>query len=797
MKVWRLHRLLVVSTLLLLSLSVTAQFPQSEPQGAVFRPSFDTAQSSANRPFVGLEACTSTATTICLGDNRFAVSATWRTTNGQTGSAQATRLTSDTGYFSFFNASNVEAVVKVLNSCSFNSRFWVFAAGLTDVNVVLTVRDTVTGTVKTYTNPLGTAFQPIQDTSAFATCSAGGTSFVSGNTTQVGSQNIGASGGTMTLAAPGTALDGAKITFPTGALSANASVKVSLNRGTVTPVAGTFSGAAVDLNITGASTTFSQPVSITLRNTGPANTVPVPYFVDSGGKLRPGQLIAVDRQAGTFTFQTFHASLYTWLFGSTAAPIDPVSTAFTPANDGFQVVNYGSTVRREGECFGMTAFALWYFLNQRSLGAFYPRYMTVVGTDSSSQPLRGQNVIATRAFTSIAQKWTSYTPEVVRQQRLTAADRFGSIRNAIANTAAPVLIYLYHSDGSADAHSVLAYAIDATGKISIYDPNVPNTVKTAQYSTASSSFSPYCNDKCYDGIVYNGDGSLILNEPYSNILADAQNNFNNSGGATIDINSHTNGQAVTSRFATLAGVVHSGQVLVTRLTVLVNSAEYSSEVSTSGAYSIPVALVDGVNYIHFRTEGKDANSNLRTTSNNYDTQDFTLRAVVPSSVILMTLTWDKDDTDLDTYVIDPNGDYSAYYHKLTADGGELDRDVISGYGPEHWTLTNTDTIRYGQPYKFRVHYYSDHGNGPTNYTVTIELYNGTARQTTYSYSGALSAHSTGNDGPVDIGADWANIATIIPTQSSSVAPVVQTAPDGSMIITVPMPSPQERQKLKQ
>jgi hypothetical protein len=41
---------------------------------------------------------------------------------------------------------------------------------LTNVNVVLTVRDTKNGAVKTYTNPQGVAFQPVQDTAAFATC---------------------------------------------------------------------------------------------------------------------------------------------------------------------------------------------------------------------------------------------------------------------------------------------------------------------------------------------------------------------------------------------------------------------------------------------------------------------------------------------------------------------------------------------------------------------------------------------------------------------------------------------------
>jgi hypothetical protein len=38
---------------------------------------------------------------------------------------------------------------------------------LTNVSVTLTVTDTVTGAVRTYTNPQGTAFAPIQDTNAF------------------------------------------------------------------------------------------------------------------------------------------------------------------------------------------------------------------------------------------------------------------------------------------------------------------------------------------------------------------------------------------------------------------------------------------------------------------------------------------------------------------------------------------------------------------------------------------------------------------------------------------------------
>jgi len=115
-------------------------------------------------------ACTANATTLCLKQGRFKVQAQWTTGDGRTGTGQAIALTGDTGYFWFFSSSNVEVVVKILDGCSFDSSFWVFAGGLTDVNVVTTVTDTQTGVVKVYTNPKDTPFQPIQDTSAFATC---------------------------------------------------------------------------------------------------------------------------------------------------------------------------------------------------------------------------------------------------------------------------------------------------------------------------------------------------------------------------------------------------------------------------------------------------------------------------------------------------------------------------------------------------------------------------------------------------------------------------------------------------
>ncbi len=113
--------------------------------------------------------CVADPTTLCLNGGRFRVRVTWTRTGGSTGPGMGVPLTGDSGYFWFFNAANLELVVKVLDACALSpGRFWVFAGGLTNVGVVLTVEDRQTGAVRTYTNTQGTAFAPLQDTAAFS-----------------------------------------------------------------------------------------------------------------------------------------------------------------------------------------------------------------------------------------------------------------------------------------------------------------------------------------------------------------------------------------------------------------------------------------------------------------------------------------------------------------------------------------------------------------------------------------------------------------------------------------------------
>lgn len=120
---------------------------------------------------VQLEGCVQDASTLCLNDDRFSIEVRWTDFAGKTGPAQRVPFGSDdSGLLWFFNGDNWEMLVKVLDACGVNDRFWVFAAATTNVEYTLTVTDTQTGATRSYGNELGRASPAIADTDAFAIC---------------------------------------------------------------------------------------------------------------------------------------------------------------------------------------------------------------------------------------------------------------------------------------------------------------------------------------------------------------------------------------------------------------------------------------------------------------------------------------------------------------------------------------------------------------------------------------------------------------------------------------------------
>jgi len=100
-----------------------------------------------------------------LGD--FEVYVNWiDPATGQTRQATGTALSGDSAYFWFFDAANIELIVKVLDGRLVNGHRWVFYGALTDVEYTITVIDQISGASKSYHNPRGRMASQA-DTSAF------------------------------------------------------------------------------------------------------------------------------------------------------------------------------------------------------------------------------------------------------------------------------------------------------------------------------------------------------------------------------------------------------------------------------------------------------------------------------------------------------------------------------------------------------------------------------------------------------------------------------------------------------
>ena len=118
--------------------------------------------------------CAPNATTLCIdgapGDGRFSVRVAYDTVlgGGLSGEALATPLValgaSAGGLFTFFDPTNPELVVKIIDGCFLTDHFWVYSSAGTNAGFAITIEDLqLGGPPKVYVNPDLTPAFPVQD----------------------------------------------------------------------------------------------------------------------------------------------------------------------------------------------------------------------------------------------------------------------------------------------------------------------------------------------------------------------------------------------------------------------------------------------------------------------------------------------------------------------------------------------------------------------------------------------------------------------------------------------------------
>ncbi len=93
----------------------------------------------------------------------------------------------------------------------------------------------------------------------------------------------------------------------------------------------------------------------------------------------------------------------------------------------------------------------------------------------------------------------------------------------------------------------------------------------------------------------------------------------------------------------------------------------------------------------------ELNAIIATADAQVDTSRFDARLLRNLPVDLrVALSWDADNTDIDLWVTDPNGEKAYYGNRISYQGGRMSQDYTGGYGPE------TFSLKQAKPGKYKV-----------------------------------------------------------------------------------------------
>ncbi len=100
----------------------------------------------------------------------------------------------------------------------------------------------------------------------------------------------------------------------------------------------------------------------------------------------------------------------------------------------------------------------------------------------------------------------------------------------------------------------------------------------------------------------------------------------------------------------------------------------------------------------------EMNAVIATAPKTLDTSKMDKRLLKNLPLSLRTvLSWDADNTDIDLWVTDPDGEKAYYGHRLTYQGGRMSRDFTGGYGPEEFSLKDAKPGKYTIEAQFYGH----------------------------------------------------------------------------------------------
>jgi uncharacterized protein YfaP (DUF2135 family) len=138
-------------------------------------------------------------------------------------------------------------------------------------------------------------------------------------------------------------------------------------------------------------------------------------------------------------------------------------------------------------------------------------------------------------------------------------------------------------------------------------------------------------------------------------------------------------------------------------TLIVNGVPMPIELDDKGGFARPYTFGRNSNSVEVRSPDGKARARSQFVESYGGKTQARLRVV---------LSWDSPGTDIDLHVVAPDGQHAWYGERVMKNGGAIDVDVTTGYGPEIFSSAAPDK----GVYHVYVNYY---GSGERTGTVTI------------------------------------------------------------------------------
>ena len=310
-------------------------------------------------------------------------------------------------------------------------------------------------------------------------------------------------GGTATVSAAGSAVDGLTLEVPAGAYPSSTTVKISYAEITAHDFGPHFHPVTPLISIENGGAFADRPMRLRIPLPDLGGAFPLAFYYDrAAGTLEP--IAPVGRSDTWIDVAVRHFSEIV----VSAEQIDLLRqgggfhTLFDPKVNGWPFVNYGSWAEPGGICAGMSIGAAFFYRDfggSPLLSSFFDNEQYWFRT-----PKVWQDDAAGIKFCSELQRtyvtansfWTQaggtpFDGFISRSDE----DHFWSLCYALLAVNQPQLIYLaVKGDASAPAHAIIAYGYDvdqSEGRIRVYDPNYPGSEGIITFDFGTRAFRPY------------------------------------------------------------------------------------------------------------------------------------------------------------------------------------------------------------------------------------------------------------------------------------------------------------------